>query len=92
VTHLICRHHGRPHWCHLCLHSWVDGTKDDGCGDGQGCHTNIHSQEEVGHHEPIGVEQQKQKIKNKNKNKNKTKTKTKTQTKTETKTKTKTKT
>ncbi len=65
MTYLICCCHGRCHWCHLCLHSWDDGTKDDGRGNRQGRNTNIHGQEEVGHHDPIGVEQQKQKQKQK---------------------------
>jgi hypothetical protein len=56
VTHLIRRCHGRRHWCHLCLHSQDNGTKEDGRGDRQGRNANIHGGEEVGHHDPIGVE------------------------------------
>jgi hypothetical protein len=33
-----------------------DGAKEDGRGDRQGRNANIHGREEVGHHEPIGVE------------------------------------
>jgi hypothetical protein len=71
VTHLICRCHGCRHWRHLCLHSRDDGAKDDGCGNRRGRNPNIHGQEGVGHHYPIGVEQQKQKQKQKQKHKHK---------------------
>ncbi len=61
VTRLICHYHGLPHWRHLCLHSWDDGANDDGRGDEWGHHINICGREEVGHHEPINIDQQKQK-------------------------------
>jgi hypothetical protein len=51
-----------------CLHLRDNGTKDNGCGNRQGCHADICGREEVGHHDPIGMG-------NKNKNKNKTKQK-----------------
>jgi hypothetical protein len=57
VMHLICCHQGRCCWHHLCLHSWDDGTKDNSHSDRQGQHTNNCSREEVGHHDPISVEQ-----------------------------------
>ncbi len=60
VTHLICHCHGHRCWRHLCLHSWDNGAKDNGRSNRQGCNPNIHGQEEVGHHDPIGVEQQQQ--------------------------------
>jgi hypothetical protein len=60
MMHLICCHHGCCHWCHLCLHLREDGAKDDSRGDRRGRHANIWGQKEVGHHDPIGVEQQKQ--------------------------------
>jgi hypothetical protein len=63
VMHLIHCCHGCCWWRHLCLHSQDNGTKDDSCGDRQGCNANIHGWEEVGHHDPISVEQQKQKQK-----------------------------
>ncbi len=50
-------------WCHLCLHSQDHGTKDDGRGNRIGRHANIRGWEEVGHHNPINVEQQKLKLK-----------------------------
>jgi hypothetical protein len=68
MTRLIHHRHGHDYWCHHCLHSQDDGAKDNGRGDRRGCHINIWHREEVGHHNSIGVEQQKQ---NKNKNKNK---------------------
>jgi hypothetical protein len=61
VTRLIHCCHGRRRRRHLCLHSRDDGAKEDGRGDRQGCNTNIHSREEVGHHDPIGMEQKKKK-------------------------------
>ncbi len=74
MTRLILCRHGCCCWHHLCLHLRYDSTKDDGCCNRQGWHANICGREEVGHHNPIGVEQQKQKQKqNKNKNKNKNK-------------------
>jgi hypothetical protein len=76
VTHLICPCHSLHHWRHLCLHSQDDGAKDNGCGDKRGRNPNIQGQEEVGHHNPIGMEEQKQKIKKNKKTKTKTKTKT----------------
>jgi hypothetical protein len=63
VTHLIRRRHGCCWWRHLCLHSWNAGAKDDGRGNRRGRQPNIRSWEEVGHHDPISVEQQKQKQK-----------------------------
>jgi hypothetical protein len=56
VMRLIRRCHSRRHWCHLRLHSGDNGTKEDGCGNRQGRNANIHGREEVGHHDPIGVE------------------------------------
>jgi hypothetical protein len=47
----------------------VDGTKDNGCGNRQGHHSDICGREEVGQHDPIGVEQQEQKLKQKQKQK-----------------------
>jgi hypothetical protein len=41
------------------------GAKDNGCSNRQGRHADIRSWEEVGHHGPIGMEQQKQKHKQK---------------------------
>jgi hypothetical protein len=67
VTRLINCCHGCCHWRHLCLHSRDDGTKDDGRSNRQGRNPNIHGREEVGNHDPIGVEQQKQKQKQKQK-------------------------
>jgi hypothetical protein len=61
LTCLICHRHSHCCWCHLCLRSWSDGAKDNSCGNRQGHHTNILGREEVGHHNPISVEQQKQK-------------------------------
>jgi hypothetical protein len=55
-TRLICRRQGCCHWCHLCLHSRDDGTTEDGRGDRRGRNADIHGREEVGHHDPIGVE------------------------------------
>ncbi len=63
----ICRCHGCCPWCHLCLHSRDDSAKDNGRGNRQGRHANTRGLEEVGHHDPIGVEQQKQKQKQKQK-------------------------
>jgi hypothetical protein len=66
--HLICHCHSRRHWRHLCLHSGDNGAKDNGRSNRRGRHTDIRDQKEVGHHKPIGVEQQKPKPKqNKNK-------------------------
>jgi hypothetical protein len=59
VTCLICCCHSHCHWCHLCLHLWDAGTKDDSHCSRQGHHTNFHGQEDVEHHNPIGVEQKK---------------------------------
>jgi hypothetical protein len=60
--------HGCHHWCQLCLHLRDDGTKDNGRGDRLGRHTNFRGQEELGHHNPIGIGTEKQKQKqNKNK-------------------------
>ncbi len=56
VMHLICHCHGRCHWHHLCLHSQDNGAKDNGRGNRRGRNPNIHGQEEVGHHVPIGME------------------------------------
>jgi hypothetical protein len=56
VTRLIYRRHSRRCWCYLCLHSRDDGAEEDGGGDRQGSNANIHGQEEVGHHDPIGAE------------------------------------
>jgi hypothetical protein len=56
VTRLIRIHHGHRRWCHLCLHSRDDGAKEDGRDDRRGRNADIHSREEVGHHDPIGVE------------------------------------
>jgi hypothetical protein len=56
VTHLIPRHHGRHRWCHLCLHSRDDGTKEGGPGDRRGCNADIRGRNEVGHHDPTGTE------------------------------------
>jgi hypothetical protein len=68
VMRLIRSHHGRRHWCHLCLHLRDNGAKDVGHGNRRGRHANTRGQEEVRHHNPIGVEQQKPKQKqNKNK-------------------------
>jgi hypothetical protein len=61
MRHLICCRHGCCLWRHNCLHLWDDGAKGDGCGNRQDRHANIRGREEVGHHNPIGVEQQKQK-------------------------------
>jgi hypothetical protein len=69
VMHLILHRHGHCCWRHLCLHLRDDGAKDNGCGDRRGRNANIHSWEEVGHQDPIGVEQQKQKQKLKAKQK-----------------------
>jgi hypothetical protein len=69
MTHLICCRHSRHRWRHLCLHSQDDSTKDNGRSDRQGRHANTRSQEEVGHHDPIGVEQLKQRQKQKQKQK-----------------------
>jgi hypothetical protein len=63
VTRLIHQRHDHHHSCHLCLHSQNDGIKEDGRGNRHSRNTDIHGQEEVGHHNPIGVEQQKQKQK-----------------------------
>jgi hypothetical protein len=65
VTRLIHRCHGRRRWRNLCLHSRDDGAKDNGHGDRRGHRTNNGGREEVGHHDPISVEQQKQKQKQK---------------------------
>ncbi len=56
MTRLIRIHHGHRRWCHLCLHSRDDGAKEDGRDDRRGRNADIHSREEVGHHDPIGVE------------------------------------
>jgi hypothetical protein len=56
VTRLIRCRHGCCCWCHLCLHSQDDSAKKDGCSNRQGRNTNIHCWEEVGLHDPIGVE------------------------------------
>jgi hypothetical protein len=53
---LICCCHGRRHWCHLCLHSQDTGAKEDSRSNRQGRKAYIHGREEVGHHNPIGVE------------------------------------
>ncbi len=63
LTHLISFCYSRRQWHHLCLHLQDGGAKDNGRGDRQGNHTNIRGREEVGHHDPIGMEQ-KQIIKN----------------------------
>jgi hypothetical protein len=65
VMHLICPCHGCHCWCHLCFHSWDDSAKDNGRSDRQGPNPDIHGREEVGHHDPIGVEQKKKKKKKK---------------------------
>ncbi len=65
VMCLICCCHSCCHWRHLYLHSWDDGAKDDGPSDRRGRHAHIRGREEVGHHVPIGMEQQKQKQKQK---------------------------
>jgi hypothetical protein len=67
MMHLFHCHHGRHCCCQLSLHLRVDGAKEDCHGDRRGCHTNIHDQEEVGQHDPIGMEQHKQKQKQKQK-------------------------
>jgi hypothetical protein len=56
VTRLIRCHHSHCCWCHLCLYSQEEGAKEDGRGDRQGRNANIHGREEVGHHNPIGME------------------------------------
>jgi hypothetical protein len=61
VTRLIRHQHGHCHWRHLCLHSRDNGAKDNGRSNRQGQNPVIHGREEVGHHDPIGVEQQKNK-------------------------------
>jgi hypothetical protein len=50
---LIYRHHGHHCWRHLCLRLQDNGAEEDGRGDRQGCHANIHGREEVGHYNPI---------------------------------------
>ncbi len=56
VTCFTRRCHGCRHWCHLCLHSRDNGAKEESRSDRRGRNADIHSQEEVGHHNPIGVE------------------------------------
>jgi hypothetical protein len=56
VMHLICCCHGPCHWCHLCLHSQDDCTKEVGSSNRQGRNANIHCREEVGHNNPISME------------------------------------
>ncbi len=56
VTRLIRCRHGCHRWCHIYLHSRDDGAKEDDCGNRQGRNTDIHSREDVGHNNPIGVE------------------------------------
>jgi hypothetical protein len=63
VRRLIHRRHGRRRWCQLCLHLQDDGAKDDGRGSRRSQCANIRGREEVGQHDPVGVEQQKQKQK-----------------------------
>jgi hypothetical protein len=63
MMHLICHCHSSCCWCHLCLQSWDNSAKDDGCGNTRGRNPGIHSRAEVGHHDPIGSEQQKQQLK-----------------------------
>jgi hypothetical protein len=67
VTGLIHCCHGCCCWRQPCLHLQDDSAKDNCHGDRQGHHTNICSREEVGQHDPIGVEKQKQKQKQKQK-------------------------
>jgi hypothetical protein len=59
---------------------WEDGTKDKDRSDRQSLHANIHSREEMGHHDPIDMEQQKQKQKTNTISKKSIKTTTKTTT------------
>ncbi len=61
VTCLINCCHGRCCWPQLCLYSQKDGAKDGGCSNRQSRHANICGWEEVGQHDPIGMEKQKQK-------------------------------
>jgi hypothetical protein len=65
VMHLIYCCHGCCCWRHLCPHSRDDGAKDNGHSKRRCRNANIHGWEEVGHHNLIGVEQQKQKHKQK---------------------------
>jgi hypothetical protein len=65
LTRLIHHRHGCRCWHHLCRHLGDNGAKDNGHGNRQGHHADIRCQEEVEHHDPIGVEQQKQKQKQK---------------------------
>jgi hypothetical protein len=64
----ICCCHGCCCWRHLCLHSQDNDAKDSGCGNRQDRCVDKRGGEEVGHRNPIGVEQQKQK-QNHNRNK-----------------------
>ena len=50
---LIYRHHGHHCRRHLCLRLQDNGAEEDGRGDRQGRHANIHGREEVGHYNPI---------------------------------------
>ncbi len=89
VTHLIQCCHGCCCWRHLCHQPGDNGAKDDSRGNRQGRNANIHGREEVGHHDPISMEQQKQKqkpklklkLKQKQKQKQKRKQKQKTKSK-----------
>ena len=56
MTRLICHRHGHRCWCHLCLHSWDNGVKEDSRGNRLGRNANIHGREKVGYQDPIGVE------------------------------------
>jgi hypothetical protein len=76
VTRIICHCHGLCCWRHLCLHLQDNGAKDNGCGDRRGCCVNNRGREEVGHHDPIGMEEQKQQQKQKTKTKTETKSTT----------------
>jgi hypothetical protein len=55
LTHLICCCHGCYHWCHLSLPSRDNGAKDNSHSNRRGRNPDIHGQEEVGHHDPIGM-------------------------------------
>jgi hypothetical protein len=59
LTHLIQHHHGCHCWRQPCHYLQDNDAKDGGCGNRRGCHSNICGREEVGHYNPIGMEQQK---------------------------------
>jgi hypothetical protein len=75
MMRLICCCHGCCHWHHLCLNLQDNNAKDNGHSNRQGCHADIRGQKEVGHNNPISMEQQKQKYKHKQKQKQKQKQK-----------------